>query len=144
MKRWHSMKCPGMWCGLVWVLVLFLFAGCNGVPGKDGFKAKSDMTFTTDYQAVFLDNGQAFFGKLENADSAYPLLKEVFYIQRQVNPNNKDEVKNILIKRGSEWHGPDKMYINSAHIVLIEPVAAGSQVANLIKEAQAKQPGGAQ
>ena len=144
MKKQGSMKCPGMWCGLMWVLVFFLVAGCNGVPGKGSSKAGSDMAFTTEFQAVFLDNGQAFFGKLENPDSSYPLLKEVFYIQRQVNPNNKDEVKNILIKRGSEWHGPDKMYINSSHIVLIEPVSASSQVAKLMKEAQAKQPGAAQ
>jgi hypothetical protein len=102
-----------------------------------GCTNKSKITITTEYQAIFLDNGQAFFGKLENADGPYPLLKDVFYIQQQVNKDTK-EVKNILIKRGNEWHGPDRMYINSKHIVLIEPVGQNSKVAQLIKDAKAQ------
>jgi hypothetical protein len=100
-----------------------------------GCTDKSKITLTTDYQVVFLDNGQTFIGKIEMVDSPYPLLKDVFYIQRQVNKDT-NEVKNILIKRGSEWHGPDRMYINSKHIVLIEPVSPKSMVAKLIKEAK--------
>jgi hypothetical protein len=104
-----------------------------------GCTDKPKITLTTEYQAVFLDNGQAFIGKIEKVDSSYPLLKDVFYIQRQVNPGTK-EVKNILIKRGSEWHGPDRMYINSKHIVLIEPVSPDSKVAQLINEAKKSKP----
>ncbi len=112
-----------------------LFSGCSERPTATGSIEKPGVALTTEYQAVFLDNGQAFFGKLENPDSEYPLLKEVFYIQRQVNPETK-EVKNILIKRGSEWHAPDHMNINSKHIVLIEPVSPGSRVSQLIVEAK--------
>jgi hypothetical protein len=86
-----------------------------------------------------MDNGQVFFGKIEHAGASYPLLKEVFYIGRQASPDNKD-VKNILIKRGNEWHGPEYMYINRAHIVVIEPVSASSRVAQLIKEAKDQKP----
>jgi hypothetical protein len=98
------------------------------------------LTFTTEYQAVFLDNGQVFFGKVENAGSPYPLLKEAFYVQTQTNPDTK-EVKSVLIKRGSESHGPDMMYINSRHIVAMEPVSPTSRVAQLIKEAKAQKAG---
>ena len=96
-------------------------------------------SFSTQYQAVFMDNGQVFFGKIENAGGDYPLLRDVYYIGRQNSPDGK-EVKNILIKRGSEWHGPEYMYINSRHIVLIEPVSANSRVAQLIKEAGGQKP----
>ena len=96
-------------------------------------------SFKTDYQAVFMDNGQVFFGKMENSGAAYPLLRDVFYIGRQASPDGK-EVKNILVKRGNEWHGPEYMYINRQHIVVIEPVSASSRVAQLIKEAKAQQP----
>jgi len=89
--------------------------------------------------AVFMDNGQVFFGKMERAGSPYPLLRDVYYIGRQASPDGK-EVKNILIKRGNEWHAPDYMYINSSHIVVIEPVAANSRVAQLIKDAKNQQP----
>jgi hypothetical protein len=101
--------------------------------------AGDDLSFKTEYQAVFLDNGQVFFGKLENGGSAHPLLKEVYYIGRQASQDGK-EVKNILLKRGSEWHGPDLMYLTSSHIIMIEPVASTSRVAELIKELKAQQP----
>jgi hypothetical protein len=98
-----------------------------------------DPSFKTDYQAVFMDNGQVFFGKLKKAGSAYPLLRDVYYIGRQTSPDGK-QVSNILVKRGNEWHGPEYMYINKQHIAFIEPVSAGSRVAQLIKEAEAQQP----
>lgn len=98
-----------------------------------------NLSFKSEYQAVFLDNGQVFFGKLENGGSAHPLLREVYYIGRQQSPDGK-EVKNILLKRGSEWHGPDLMYLTSSHIVMVEPVLATSRVAELIKELKAQQP----
>ena len=95
----------------------------------------------TEYQAVFLANGQAFIGKLEGAGTDYPLLKDVFYIQSGVNQETK-QVTNVLVKRGKELHGPEFMYINARSILMIEPVAADSQVAKLIKEAKAQKNGG--
>jgi len=111
--------------------------GCS----PSGAKANSDSDGTpkvsTEYQAVFLDNGQAFFGKLENANSKYPLLKEVYYIQSQEDPATK-QVNSVLTKRGSELHGPDAMYINAGHILMVESVTPGSKVGQLIAEAKAK------
>lgn len=109
-------------------ILLLAFSGCNEKPG-----------FSTDYQAVFMDNGQVFFGKITNTGGAYPRLSEVFYIGRQASPDGKD-VKSILIKRGNEWHGPEFMYLNRQHIVVIEPVSPSSRVAQLIKEAQNQKP----
>ena len=92
---------------------------------------------STEYQAVFLDNGQVFFGKLENPGSKYPVLKDVFYIQSSQDPTTK-QVSTVLIKRGSELHAPDVMYINANHILAIESVTSGSKVAQLILESKAK------
>ena len=74
---------------------------------------------------------------MENTDSQYPLVKEVFYIVSQTNPETK-EVKNILVKQGKELHGPVMTYINRQHIVMIEPVSPNSKVAQLIKEARSE------
>ena len=93
---------------------------------------------TTPYQAVLLVNGQAFFARVENLDTEHPVLHDVFYIQSRTNPETK-QVANVLVKRGQEWHGPDRMIINKRHLLLIEPVKEDSQVAKLIAE-QAKQP----
>jgi len=90
-------------------------------------------TFPTEYQAVLLDNGQAFFGKIEKIGPSYITLRDVFYVRTQVNQEEK-QAKNLLVKRGLEWHAPDSMYINTRHVVLIEPVAPESQVAQLIRQ----------
>ena len=123
------------------VLVLLgalILAGCNsGGPSGAGKVPKP----ATEYQAVFLDNGQVFFGKLEDGGGEYPLLKDVYYIQRQEDPAAK-QVRLSLVKRGSELHGPDAMYINTRHIVIVESITPDSKVAQLIREAKAQKPAG--
>jgi len=96
---------------------------------------KTSIAMTTPYQAVLLTNGQAYFGKLEGLGTPYPVLKEVFYVQSVQNPETK-QVSNILVKRGKEWHSPDRMILNASMIVLVEPVNPNSRVAQLIAEAK--------
>lgn len=109
------------------LLLPVLLAGCPG---------GGDLSFPTEYQAVFLDSGQVFFGKIGATDSAFLTLKDVYYVQRVVS-GEKKEARSILMRLGSEWHGPDFMRINIRHIVRLEPVAPDSQVARLIREAKA-------
>ena len=93
---------------------------------------------TTPYAAVLLDNGNLYYGKLVNAGSSFPELTDVYYIQSQVNQETK-AVTSVLVRRGNEWHGPDRMFLNDRHIVLIEPVGTNSKVAQLIEaDKQAK------
>ena len=91
--------------------------------------------FTTPYQAVQLNNGSAYFCKVEGLDTPYPVLKELYFIQSQQNPETK-QVTNTLQKRGSEWWQPDQMIVNANDIVSIEPVNPNSRVAELIEEAK--------
>jgi hypothetical protein len=49
---------------------------------------------------------------------------------------DKKKTADLLIKRGSEWHNPDFMRINTRHVVVIEPVGPDSRVAQLIQEAK--------
>ena len=88
---------------------------------------------STPYHAVALTNGQVFFGRIDSLDGDYTVLRDVFYIQSRQNPDTK-QVANVLIKRGGEWHAPDRMILNRQHVVLIEPVKEDSQVAKLIAE----------
>ena len=121
----------GVWrLSLAVLAALCLFWGCGS----------SDLIFPTEYQAVFLDNGQAFFGKVSDTGSPYLTLREVYYVQTLVEQDKKTTA-NILIKRGSEWHNPEFMRINSRHVVVIEPVGADSRVAQLIREAKAPSAG---
>ena len=95
----------------------------------------SNVRFTTPYQAVLLANGSAYFGKLEGYGSHHPVLTEVYYIVTQTNPETKQS-NNVLVKRGKELHEPDRMYLNPAQIVYVEPVGPSSKVAQLIAQAQ--------
>ncbi len=96
-------------------------------------RPKASVTFDTPYQAVLLDNGQVYYGKIEKVGTAFPVLTDVYYVQNQVNPQTK-EVTNLLVRRGKEWHAPDRMVLNARHIVLIEPVSPNSKVAELISQ----------
>jgi hypothetical protein len=91
------------------------------------------VSFTTPYQAVLLSNGQVYFGHLEDYGTSNPVLSEVYYVQSTVDPQTKQQ-NNILLKRGKEWHGPDRMYINPQQIIIVEPVSPDSRVGELIKD----------
>jgi hypothetical protein len=92
---------------------------------------------TQGYQAVLLDNNQVYYGKLTGLGSDYPTLTDVFYVQTAVNQETKQS-SNVLLKRGKEWHAPDRMLLSARHIIMVEPVNAGSTVANLIDQASRK------
>ncbi len=91
-------------------------------------------SFQTTYQAVLLVNGAVYYGKLQGYGTHHPTMTDVFYIMSRTDPNTK-QVSNVLVKRGKELHGPDKMYLNPNQIVFVEPVGNDSKVAQLINEA---------
>jgi hypothetical protein len=87
------------------------------------------------YYAVLLNNNSVYFGKLEGLGSEFPVLHDVYYVQSNVNQETK-QVNNMLVKRGKEWHGPDRMIISEKSIVFVEPVGTDSKVAQLIAESK--------
>lgn len=104
--------------------------------GRD-FQRSSRLALGTPYHGVLLSNGQFLFGRFENASSPFPILADVHYIQTQMNQETK-QVTNVLVKRGKEWHAPDRMILNAHSIVLIEPVKPDSALAKRIAEMKDK------
>lgn len=108
-----------------------------------------DVVKASDWQAVFLTNGQVYFGKLKDVNSSYPTLEDVYYLQVQdvpiqpaepatdeagVQPAQKTQQQMILIKFGTELHRPmDKMYLNKDHIMFFEDLRADSNVVTAIE-----------
>lgn len=101
------------------------------------------------YQAVFLDNGQVYFGRLDNTDRAYVRLTDIYYLQvnqpvqpDQVEPGDDpdadaaDQQAQIsLAKLGNELHGPeDEMFIHRDKIVFWENLKTDGQVTTAISE----------
>ena len=93
---------------------------------------RSAVSFEQTYQAVLLSNGQVYFGRLEGYGTENPVLREVYYVQSGLN--DQKQPTNILLKRGKEWHGPDRMYLNPRQIVMVEPVGPTSRVYELIRD----------
>jgi hypothetical protein len=114
---------------------MMIFQGCDKQGGT-----KESITLTTEYQCVLMNSGQIFFGKMEKAGSAYPVLKNVYYVHPQMDPATK-AMKSTLVKRSMEVHAPDMMYINANSIAFIEPVSPNSKVAQLIKQADSQNMG---
>jgi hypothetical protein len=112
------------------IAFLLLMSACQ----PPAVSAPTAVSFATPYQAVLLTNNSVYFGKLSGYGTSNPVLTEVFYILSQTDPQTK-AVKNVLVKRGKELHGPDRMYLSPSSIVFVEPVGTDSKVAQLINEA---------
>lgn len=112
-------------------LTLLFCAGC----ARPAVNSPSAAIDPDKYYAVLLNSNSVYFGKLEALTSEYPVLRDVYYVQSSVNPDTK-AVTNILVRRGKEWHGPDRMILNQRAIVFVEPVANDSRVAQLIAESK--------
>lgn len=94
------------------------------------------------YQAVFLDNGQVYFGKLSSLNSDYVQLTDIYYLQvdQQVQPDQSTTPQQqiSLAKLGNELHGPeDQMFINPDKIVFWENLKDSGQVTEAIVQYQA-------
>jgi hypothetical protein len=117
--------------------VIGLMCGASAGCSSTAVKATGVPTFDTEFQAVLLDTGLVYYGKISGLDTDYPVLRDVYYIQ-QSKDEKSNQVNNVLIRRGNEWHGPAMTVLNSKHIVLVEPVGANSKVAQLIQQEQSK------
>jgi hypothetical protein len=90
------------------------------------------------YQAVFLTNGQVYFGKLSNVDDKYVRLTDIYYLQVQqsVQPADKNAQPQVsLAKLGSELHGPeDAMEVNRDQVLFWENLKNDGKVVKAIQD----------
>lgn len=98
------------------------------------------------YQAVFLNGGQVYFGKITSANSKYMILNDIYYLRvnQQVQPGQQASQNDIsLVKLGCELHGPqDQMVINQEQVVFWENLKSDGQVAKAVKQFQDQNPNG--
>ena len=115
------------------VAIVGVLALVCGAGAALALRSSHEVTFPTPYQAVLLANGAVYYAKVQGYGTSNPVLTDVYYIVTQTNPETKQS-SNVLVKRGKELHGPDRMYVNPNQIVFVEPVGPGSKVAQLIAE----------
>ncbi len=126
-----------------WVVgVLIVAAIIWGIVTKMGPGSAS----ASDYKAVFLTNGQVYFGKVANEAASPVVLTDVFYlqVQQQLQQADKNGVTPApaqqiqLVKLGKEIHGPsDEMRINKDQVLYIESLKSDGKVVKTITEFKA-------
>ena len=117
---------------IVGLLVLLYFGGAK----EQNFVDKSKE------QAVFLTNGQVYFGKVKNISKDYIDLQGIYYlnVNQQVQPNqsksnSSDNQSVSLVKLGCELHGPtDQMVINRQQVTFWENLRTDGQVTKAITQ----------
>jgi hypothetical protein len=98
------------------------------------------------FQAVFLTNGQVYFGQLSHVDSSYVKLSQIYYLQVQQTVQPKDSNASSaanqqvsLAKLGGELHGPeDTMYISRSQVLFWENLKNDGKVAKAITDYKAQ------
>ncbi len=117
--------------------------------GLWGYNALSQGTLIDSgkYQAVFLTNGQVYFGKLSRVNGETYKLVKIFYLQTNQaaddssNPQKTDTTNTDvqLIKLGDEVHGPDdQMVIDKSQVLFYENLNKDGKVSKSIAEYYAK------
>lgn len=97
-----------------------------------------------EYQAVFLTNGQVYFGKVSRVDSSYVKLTDIYYLQVQQTVQPKDAAAAAnnqqvsLAKLGGELHGPeDVMFVSRQQVLFWENLKTDGKVAKAISDYKA-------
>ncbi|HEX5429455.1 MAG TPA: hypothetical protein VFX17_00015 [Patescibacteria group bacterium] len=137
---------------LVIIIVVWFVVGSKGSLGK----VLGASTSSSGYQAVFLTNGQVYFGKLSQ-DGDWVDLTDIYYLQVTQNlqdasggdtanatPSStgtadQSQTNIQLVKLGSELHGPtDSMHIERDKVLFWEDMKDDSKVVAAIKQYQNK------
>lgn len=113
---------------------LFSKGGTTGTMSKSGA-----------YQAVFLTNGQVYFGKIEGMQDDFLTIKDIYYLQvvqpplqgtpatGQQAPDTQAQPQISLVKLGNELHGPmDEMHVSRAQVLFYEDLKADGSVVKAI------------
>jgi hypothetical protein len=97
-------------------------------------------------QAVFLNNGQVYFGNISSLNDQYMKLNNIYYLRvnQQVQPGEQANQNDVsLAKLGCELHGPqDQMVINRDQITFWENLKDDGQVTKAVKEFVKANPNG--
>lgn len=99
-------------------------------------------------QAVFLNGGQVYFGKITTLNDDYIRMNNIYYLRvnQQVQPgdDNKQTDQDIsLVKLGCELHGPeDQMIITKDQVIFWENLKSDGQVAKAVTQYVEQNPDG--
>lgn len=86
------------------------------------------------YQAVFLANGQTYFGRYYDRIGAYAKIEDVYYLQQTqpADPNAAPDTR--IVRRGNELHEPtSRMLIPKSAILFVEDLTDASPITQFME-----------
>ncbi len=137
-----SSKLP--WVILAIIVVVLVVVGFLFRDSLFGSKGEVKGDFTNDkYQAVFLTNGQVYFGKLKDVQDQYITLTGIYYLQvssaagttaQASSADAQQQGQLTLVQLGKELHGPeDEMKINRDQVLFYENIKEDGKVMQAIR-----------
>jgi len=100
------------------------------------------------YQAVFLTNGQVYFGKLKEVNGDYFKLQDIYYLTQNTSTNASGQATTdgnyTLVKLGCQQiHDPtDQMVVERSQVSFWENLVDSGKVVTSIKTFQKQNPNG--
>ena len=110
---------------------------------KNGaMKSKIESQKPSGYQAMFMTNGQVYFGKISSMEKEFVTITDIYYLQvgpqqgsasQPGQPAQQAQQSISLVKLGNELHGPvDEMHINKTQLLFYEDLKEDGQVVKAI------------
>lgn len=86
------------------------------------------------YQAVFLSNGQTYFGRYYDRIGPYVKIVDPHYITQSGDPNDPERPpESRVVRRGAELHTPlREMLVPRTSVLFVEDLSAGSPIAQFM------------
>lgn len=128
---------------LLAIALLLLFVAVAIGRGNNG--NESQYVNKDQYQAVFLNNGQVYFGHIENLNSQYVRMVNIYYLTQSSDSSSSTASNNYsLVKLGCQQiHDPyDQMVINRDQVTFWENLNDSGKVVSSIKQFQKQNPNG--
>jgi len=86
------------------------------------------------YQAVFLANGQTYFGSYYDRIGAYAKIENVYYLQQTPNADPSQPADTKIVRRGNELHAPtSRMLVPKSAILFVEDLTDASPIATFMR-----------
>jgi len=123
------------------IAIAVLLVGVIFTVTRGSDDSESKFVNSSDYQAVFLNNGQVYFGNIENLTSSYVRMTNIYYLTQGSGSSSSNY---SLVKLGCQQiHDPlDEMVINRDQVTFWENLNANGKVVTSIKQFQQQNPNG--
>ena len=139
----------GRWLNLMNLVVLFGIAILVVAIAFAFTRSTSESKYinTSKYQAVFLNNGQVYFGNIDSLNSKYVRMTNIYYLTQSTTGSSSSSANSgnySLVKLGCQQiHDPyDEMVINRDQVTFWENLQDSGKVVTSIKQFIKQNPNG--